>query len=147
MTRSPADLDGVAVGQPGACLVEPAAGPFKQVAIDAVEPLDLDVLVGDQPGPVMPGPVNRPAEAGGVLDVVADMGGIGHQLLRHAADIDAGAAEMALLRHRDAGAVAGGDPRRAHPAGAGADDEEVVVVGGHGSRSLASGGGWLVTAP
>ena len=60
------------------------------------------------------------------------MGAVDEQFLGHAAADHAGAADPIFLGDGDAGAVRGRDPRRAHAARAGADDEQVIVVGlGH----------------
>ena len=134
-----ADDDGVAVLEPGAAVEDGGAGALDEPLIDAVEPRDLLVLVGDQRLPVVAALAHGPAEAGGVLEILAEMRGVDQELLRHAADIDAGAAEIAVLGHRHARAMAGGDARGARPGRAGTDDEEVEVVFGHGSPRRRSG--------
>src|SRR3546814_4541795 len=49
-----------------------------------LQPVDLLVLVGDEGGSVEARALHRPAEAGRVLEILVEMGGIGEQLLRHA---------------------------------------------------------------
>ena len=97
-------------------------------AVDAFEPRDLLVLVGDQGRPVEARRADRPAEAGGIGELVGEPRRIDEELLRHAAADHAGAADPILLGDHHLGAVTRGDPRRPHAAGAGADDEEVDVV-------------------
>lgn len=55
------------------------------------------------------------------------MRAIDQQLLRHAADVDAGATQVATLRHRDTGTEAGGEAGGAYAPGAGADDEQIEI--------------------
>jgi hypothetical protein len=95
--------------------------------IHPVQAVDLAVLVGDQARPVEARLRNAEAEVGGVLQVVAEMRGVGKQLLRNAADVDAGAAEAVRFGDRDARAERGRDAAGAYPAGAAADGEKVVV--------------------
>ena len=79
----------------------------------------------------------RPAEALGGLEGGGELAGVDHELLGHAAANDAGAADAVFLGDGDAGSGQRRHPRGPHSAGAGADDEEVVVVLGHGvSRGL-----------
>jgi hypothetical protein len=55
------------------------------------------------------------------------MRGVGEELLRDAADVDAGAAEAVGLGARDLRAKRGGEAAGANAAGAASDGEEVVV--------------------
>jgi len=55
------------------------------------------------------------------------MRGVGEQLLRDAADVDAGAAELAGLGDRDFRAERGGDPARPYAARAAADGEKIEI--------------------
>ncbi|MCH9019225.1 MAG: DUF1549 domain-containing protein [Proteobacteria bacterium] len=126
-----ADRDRMGVGEPRVVVDDRDAAVLEHPPVDAVEPRDLVVLVGDQPRPVEAALADRPAEALGVLEVVREVRGVDQELLGHAADVDAGAAEVALLGDRDTRAIARRDARRAHPARAAADDEEVVVVISH----------------
>ena len=126
-----AHLQRVRVDEGGARLEHGAAGAVHQLAVDAVQPADLAVLGGDQRGPVVPAGGDVPAETVAVGRAGAELAGHDHQLFGHAAHVDAGAAPEPLLRHADAGAVAGGDAGAAHAAGAAADDEEVEIIG-HG---------------
>ena len=69
---------------------------------------------------------------------VREIGGQPHRLLRHAADIDAGAAERALGDQRDPRAVACGAERGSEAAGSRAEDDEIEIraaAGGHPKRS------------
>ena len=80
---------------------------------------------------------NGPAEAGGVLDVVADVRADHEQLFRHAAADHAGAAHPVLFGDHDPGAVAGGDAGGANAARTTADDEEIDVELSHGQPQFA----------
>ena len=73
-----------------------------------------------------------------------NMSGVVHDLLRHAADVDAGAAERALLADGDLRAVGGRAARARDAAAAGADDEVVEVP-----ALIESGDGetWTIAQP
>ena len=122
-----ADIQRVRIDEHRAGVEDRGAGAVQQLAVDALQAGDLAVLGGDQLAPVMRPLVDGPAEAGGVVRPAAVFAGLHQQLLRHAADIDAGAAPEAFLGDADAGAVAGGDARAAHPGRAAADDEQIEV--------------------
>ena len=122
-----ADIERVRIDEGGARLEDGGAGVVEQPLVDAVEPADLAVLRGDQLRPVVRSLLDGPAEAGGILRPGAVFAGLHQQLLRHAADIDAGAAPEALLGDADACAMAGGDACATDAGGAAADDEEVEV--------------------
>ena len=126
-------VERVRVGQLRARLQQRDAGPLQALLVEPLEARDLGVLAGDQARPVEARRRDAPAEAGRVLELVAEAAGVDQQLLGHAAADHAGAAEAILLRDRHLGAVPGGDARRPHPARPAADDEEVVVVFAHGS--------------
>ena len=133
--RAARDLHAMGIAQDRAGRDDLDARLLEELAIDAIEPCDLGVLVGNEARPVEVPLADRPAEARRVLEMRAVMAGIDKELLGDAADVDAGAAQVALLGKRDARAVARRHARRAHPARAAADHEEVVVVCCH--RSLA----------
>ena len=122
-----ADIQGMWIDEHRSSIEDGCAGVVQQAAIDAVQPGDLPVLGGKQLGPVVRALLDGPAEAGGVIGKTAILAGLHQQLLRHAADIDAGAAPETLLRDRHAGAVAGGNAGTANTGRAAADDEEIVV--------------------
>ena len=96
------------------------------------QPRDLLVLVGDQGRPVKGDVADGPAEAGGVLDLVLDMGADHEQLFRHTAADHAGAAHPVFLGDHHFGAVAGRDARGAHAARTAPDDEQIDVELSHG---------------
>ena len=63
-----------------------------------------------------------------LLEVLLQVGRVPHELLGHAADIDAGAAEHAGLFNDDGLLAVGcGAAARAHPAGAATEDNQIVV--------------------
>lgn len=102
-------LDAVRIEQTGVTFEQGHPAVHQQVAVDPVEPLDLAVLVADQGRPVELRLAGAPAIGPGLLEVLAEMRAIDQQLLRHAADVDAGATQVATLRHRDTGTEAGGE--------------------------------------
>ena len=99
--------------------------------VDALEPRDLLVLVGDQRRPVEGDVRDGPAEAGGVLDLVVDVRADHEQLFRHAAADHAGAAHPVFFGDHDLGAVAGRDAGGANAARTTADDEQIDVELSH----------------
>jgi hypothetical protein len=100
-----------------------------------LEAADVLVLGTNERGPVMAAAGDVPAEAAGVLGPVGIFGGLDHELLGHAADVDAGATPEAFLGDADPSAVARGDPGAARAAGAAADDEEIEIIG-HGCNPV-----------
>ena len=128
--------DGVGIGQRRARVEAFRAGALDEAAVDALQPLDLAVLVGLQRRPVEAGALDGPAVALRVLEVVAEAAGVDEQLLGYAAADRAGAAEAVLLGNGHLGAVARRDAPGAHAARSAADDEEVEVVVAHGKWSL-----------
>jgi hypothetical protein len=95
--------------------------------VDAVQAGDLAVLVRQEFPPVEDRLGDAPAEIGGVLQLVAEVRGVGEELLRDAADVDAGAAEAAGLGDRDARAERGRDAAGANAARAAAYREEIEI--------------------
>jgi hypothetical protein len=95
--------------------------------VHGVEAGDFLVLVPDQRAPVEARLADRPPEARGDLEILAEVGRVGEQLLGDAPYVDAGAAEVARLGDRDPRAIASADPAGANAAGAAAYREEVVV--------------------
>lgn len=120
-------LDVVRIEQTGVTFEQGHPAVHQQVAVDPVEPLDLAVLVADQGRPVELRLAGAPTIGPGLLEVLAEMRAIDQQLLRHAADVDAGATQVATLRHRDTGTEAGGEAGGAYAPGAGADDEQIEI--------------------
>jgi hypothetical protein len=104
------------------------AGAGQSALVDAVEAGNFLVLVGEQRLPVEARFADDPAVAGGDVEILAPVRGVGEELLRDAADVDAGAAEAIGLGNRDARAVARGNAAGANAARAASDGEEVVVV-------------------
>ena len=136
----------VRIEQPRPPLEQFHAGAVQQAAVDPVQALDLAILVRDQPAPVEGGLLRRPTETRSLAVVVREGRGADEELLRHATDVDAGAAKVPLRGHRHPCAMTGGHPAGAHAAGAGADHEEVVVVVRHGRNARPIGRG-IATRP
>ena len=91
-------------------------GTLERRRVGELEPGNLAILVGDERRPVEHRLAQGPAVTGGILEVVGKAGGVDQQFLGHAAADHAGAADAKLLRHHDARAMAGSDPRCAHTA-------------------------------
>mmetsp|Transcript_15337 Transcript_15337/g.55212 ORF Transcript_15337/g.55212 Transcript_15337/m.55212 type:complete len:569 (-) Transcript_15337:81-1787(-) len=112
----------------------------EDAAVDAVQPLDLRRLRGDEP---LPGERRRalavvPPEPDGVAEFRLERGAVHEEFLRHASANDARAAQSAggrggyrgvrQLHEADFRARGGAHARGADAAGAAADGEDVVVV-------------------
>ena len=132
--------DLLAVGEPqrvgvldhGAGFHHLRAGFLDVGGVDALEPRDLLVLVGDQRRPVEGDFGDGPAKTRGVLDLVADMRADHEQLFRHAAADHAGAAHPVFLGDHHFGAVTGRDAGGAHAARTAPDDKQIDVELSHG---------------
>jgi hypothetical protein len=103
------------------------AGVDQHALVDAIQPRDLAVLVRQEGFPIKRLITASPPIGTRDFEVLAKMRGVGKQLLRDAADVDAGAAEAARLGDRDLCSVPGRDAARADPARAAAYREEIVV--------------------
>ncbi len=114
-------------GEPGPAVDQRDAGVAEQPVVDVVEARDLDRAVALQHLPVEHRRRDVPAEAVRFLERVGVVGREAVQLLRDAAEVDAGAAERGILGDRDADAALRGEARGPHPAAAGTDDEEVEI--------------------
>src|SRR3546814_18950327 len=79
------DLDRMRVGEAAAAVDEFDAGVLQQADIDAVQPVDLAVLVGDELRPAEGRELRIPAIGAGVLEIVAVVRGVDQQLLRDVA--------------------------------------------------------------
>ncbi len=125
----PIDLNMLATYQTRMPLQELDAAVDQQLAIDPVETLDLPVLVGDQRRPVERRLTTRPAITLGLSQFFLEMRAVDQQLLRHASHVHAGATQVATFGNRHARTEAGGKTRRTDTTGAGANDEEVEIIG------------------
>ncbi|MCY1359340.1 hypothetical protein D9M69_459050 [compost metagenome] len=122
------DFHRVRVDQPGVAFQQGDAAVHQQIAVDAVEALDLAVLVADQGRPVEASLAQGPAEAFGLFEVIGKVRTVDQQLFRHAADVDAGAAQVAAFGDGHASPETGREARRTYTAGTGTYYEEVEVV-------------------
>jgi hypothetical protein len=96
--------------------------------VHAVQARDLAVLVLEQRRPVEARlAAQRPAVAARNLEILAKVRGVGEQLLRDAADVDAGAAEAAVLGDRDFRAVGRRNTTGTDSPGAAAYREEIEI--------------------
>jgi hypothetical protein len=95
-------------------LIQPAeARDFGQHVVAQRRPIELRVP-------------ELPAEAARVLQVLREVRAVDEQLLRHATADHTGAADAVLFDNSNPGAVAGRNARSAHPAGSGADHQQVI---------------------
>ena len=120
-----ADLDLMRADDARASAQDRDPGADEQLAVDAVQARDLLGAVGLQRRPVEGRPGNAPAEAVRFLEALGVVGGEAVELLRDAAEVDAGAAERGVFGDGDTRAAHGGHARGADAAAARADDEEI----------------------
>ena len=123
------DLDLVRADELGPAADHGRSGALEQLAVDAVEAADLRRAPRLQGRPVEARGADAPAEAARLGEALGVVRGEAVQLLRNAAEIDAGAAERRVLGDRDSRAALGGQAAGANPGAAGADDEEIVLEG------------------
>src|SRR5690606_34553913 len=124
---APAYFDRVRVDDDRTTAANLHAGELEEPFIDAVQPRDLAVLVGEQRRPVEARLARCPAVCSRDLDLLAIMRRVGKKLFRDAAQVHAGAAEAARLGDRHFCAVAGRDTASAHAARAGPEREKIEV--------------------
>ena len=89
---------------------------FEHAPIDLIEPRQLLVFGRDEPRPVVGGLGNRPAKAGGVGQLLGEVGTVDQELFRDAAAQDAGATDQTGLAECNLGPVAAGSSRSGDPA-------------------------------
>lgn len=116
-------------GDPRMAFEQGHAAVDQQVAVDAIEPRNFAVLVGDQLRPVELRVFQRPAKPRSLLEVVGEVRAVHQQLFRHAADVDAGPAQVTAFRNRHFRPVARGKTRGPHTAGTGANHKQIKIVG------------------
>ena len=129
---------GVRVAQPHAAGGHHDAGLIEPAAITFVDVVDVTLAMDDERRPVQFGRRQIEAERPRQFDLRAHIGRQPHRFFRHAADVDAGAAQRIGFAQRHAGAVFGGAERCGQAAGAAADHDQVVVRFGivfHANRS------------
>ena len=117
------DFDGMCIDQLRMRLQQGHAAVHQDAAIDAVQALNLAILVGDQGLPVEGRAVDGPAVALRLADVLSVVRTVDQQLLRHTADVDAGAAQVAALGDGHFRAKACSEARRTYATGTRTDDE------------------------
>ncbi|MNR06225.1 hypothetical protein D3C85_1222880 [compost metagenome] len=122
------DLDRMRVQQLGMAFVQGHAAVDQQVAVDAIQAIDLAVLVGDQRRPVEVGLVQRPAKAPGLFEVFGKMRAVHQQLLGNAAHVDAGPPQITALGHGHFCTEARSKARRTYTTGTGANHIKVKIV-------------------
>src|SRR4029077_11472934 len=91
--RAPGHADGVRVREPGAAPDELDVLPGEVGRVQPVQVGDVGVAPVAQPGPVVPLHGEIEAVVPGVVLRSAQLGGVPHDLLRHAADVHAGAGD------------------------------------------------------
>ena len=113
----------VGVDKFGALFDDFDAGIHEVAVIDAGQAVDFG-MHGCRENLVVVGHLaDAPAIPPGMLDVLSVAAGIDHELFRHTAADDAGAAHPVFFRHRDFGSRKRSQARGAHTAGTASDDE------------------------
>src|SRR5690606_4797072 len=123
------DIDRVRIDEVGEAVHQVDARLLHHAGVDAVEALDVGVAALLEGGPVEFVAGHGEAVAGRVAQRVGDAGRVPHDLLRHAADVHAGAPEAVRFDQQHLRAVFRRAPRGRHAAAAAADHQ--IVVFGH----------------
>ncbi|MNX52158.1 hypothetical protein D3C86_828340 [compost metagenome] len=123
------DLDLMRVDDLRVTFMQGHATVDQQVAINAIEAIDLAVLVGDQRRPVELRLIQAPAKTGSLLEVFGEVRTVDQQFFRHAADVHTGPAQVAAFGHGHFRTEPGGKPRSPHTAGTGTNHIKVKIVG------------------
>ncbi|MNF72792.1 hypothetical protein D3C84_547750 [compost metagenome] len=123
------DLDLMRIDDLRVPLMQGHAAVDQQVAINAIEAIDLAVLVGDQRRPVELRLIQAPAKTGSLLEVFGEVRTVDQQFFRHTADVHTGPAQIAAFGHGHFRTEPGGKPRSPHTAGTGANHIKVKIVG------------------
>ena len=84
------------IRQSGSAFDNRNPGTLKQPAVNAVQALNLGVLVGDQSGPVKTDVIKRdlPAITSRVFQLIVNVGTVYKQLLGYAPHVDTGASQV-----------------------------------------------------
>ena len=106
---------------------DPRLGQIAQVPF--VDVAHESIAGGLELFPVEAEIIQSEAIAGRIVERMSQMGGVPHDFLGHAADIDTGAAEPVGFDQGTAGTVASGPFRHRQAATTAADDDQVVVLG------------------
>ena len=118
----------MAILEDGAGLDDGDAGALEIEPVEAGQARNFLFLGVDERAPVEARRLRQlPAEPRSIFELVGEAARIDVELFRHAAADDAGAADAEFLRDHHLGTVTCRDARRAYPARARADDEEIDI--------------------
>jgi hypothetical protein len=126
-----ADRHALAAREPRALLRERDAVPRQVLGVDAAQAQYVGVATLLQHVPVMTAALDFKAVARRVFDAMREFSRVEHDLLRHAAHVDAGSAERPGFREQRPRAVLGRTLRAGEPAAAAADHDEIPVFRHH----------------
>ena len=104
---------------------EHRAPSLQVLQVNAAQLFDISIAPRLERRPVMTRGLEREAVVGRIHQGVRHVGCVIHDFLRHAADVDAGAAEGPRFRDRGARAVAGGALGAGEAAAAAADHDQI----------------------
>jgi hypothetical protein len=136
--RRAVDGDLARAGELAGALDDGDAAALDQAREALEEARDDAVLVGVHAGHVDALEAGPDAELLGVAGLVGDLGGVQQRLGRDAADVEAGAPEVALLDQAHGQPELGRPERAGVATGAGTEDENVEVGIGHESHPCTS---------
>src|SRR5205823_12025373 len=112
--------------RPGAYQLDLVASQVRGVRLVQLEDVGVAPLL--EQGPVVPGDLQPETVVRGVVQRAAQIGRVPVDLLRHAADVHAGAAQAAGFHQHHPRAVFGGALRCGQPAAAAADHHQVEFL-------------------
>ncbi|MNE56004.1 hypothetical protein D3C80_1508780 [compost metagenome] len=101
----------------------------QQIAIDAVQAMDLAILVGNQRRPVELCLARSPAKTLRLLEVFGEVCSVDQQFFRNAANVHARATQVATFGYSHFRAKTGGKTRCPHTSGTSANHIKVKIVG------------------
>ncbi|MNO98264.1 hypothetical protein D3C76_900050 [compost metagenome] len=113
----------------GVAFVQRDTAVDQQIAIDAVQSIDLAILVGNQRRPVKLRLARRPAKTLRLLEVFGEVRAVDQQFFRHAANVHTRTTQVATFGHSHFRAKTGGETRSPHASGTGTNHVKVKIVG------------------
>jgi len=123
------DFHFVGAGDFGVTFDQGDATVDQQIAVNAVETIDLAVLVGDQGRPVKVGFTQAPAKPRGLLEVLGKVCAVNQQLFRHAPHVDAGATQVTAFGYGHFCTETCGKTCCTHTAGTRTNYKQIKFVG------------------
>src|SRR5690606_24012537 len=127
LDRAPVDRNLVRAGETRAAADQRNTAPREISRVNVVQARDVGIALALQRREIEPAYLERKAVLGRVCESGGELGGVPHDLLWHAADIDAGSTEASRLDDNGTRTVLRGALRTGEPAAAATDDGKIVL--------------------